>query len=731
MSIQRKIVLALAAFGLIPAAVLFVIYLLGEGQSRDALYGRFHNLADQMVDAVDRTLAERYGDAQAFALNTAAQDADNWGVADIGNPLIEAMNGYVRNYGVYDLMLLVDTDGTVIGVNTKDATGQKIDTLGLLNKNFADRSWFKALSERRFLEGRDGLTGTVVEGPGFVPEVAAVTGGDGYVLTFAASVMPAGGRTIAYWVNFANLGFVDAMVGEFHKHLAQDGMTSAEFTILDGKGTVITDYATAPNGGPYVRDTAVVGHRNLVTEGDAAARRAAAGESGAVLEDAAAGPARVVGVARSEGANRFPGLGWSALVRVDADQVFAGLDALRLGMIVTVGLSAVVILAAGFWIGRSLSAPVDAMVAAMGRLAAGDMAVTVPSLDRRDEIGAMAKAVEVFKQAGIDNARLAAEAERARRAAEAEREQRREADARAEAERHAREEAARRQSEQQRRQDMQSLAEAFEATVQGVVDAVAGAAARLQRDATGMSATADGSREQAGIVADAAGQATTNVQTVATAAEQLSASVQEIARRITQSAEIAASAVREAEATDRTMRSLASSAEEIDEVLRLITAIANQTNLLALNATIEAARAGDAGKGFAVVASEVKNLATQTARATDEIGTKIRSIQEQTEQAVTAIGGIGRTIASINDITAGIAGAVEQQGAATAEIARNVAEAADGTARVSGTIVEVERATGETGQQAGGVLAAANDLSRQSATLEQEVRRFIARVRAA
>ncbi len=730
MSIQRKIVLALAAFGLIPAAVLFVIYLLGEGQSRDALYGRFHNLADQMVDAVDRTLAERYGDAQAFALNTAAQDADNWGVADIGNPLIDAMNGYVRNYGVYDLMLLVDTDGTVIGVNTKDAAGQKIDTLGLLNKNFADRSWFKALSERRFLEGRDGLTGTVVEGPGFVPEVAAATGGDGYVLTFAAPVMPAGGRTIAYWVNFANLGFVDAMVGEFHKHLAQDGMTSAEFTILDDKGTVVTDYATAP-GGPYKRDAAVVGHRNLIAENDPAARRAAAGESGAVLEQPSTGPARVVGFTRSEGANRFPGLGWSALVRVEADQVFAGIDALRLGMIITVGVSVVVILAAGFWIGRSLSAPVDAMVAAMGRLAAGDMAVAVPSLGRRDEIGAMAKAVEVFKQAGIDNARMAAEAERARRAAEAEREQRHEADARAEAERHAREEETRRRGEQQRRQDMQSLAEAFETTVQGVVDAVAGAAARLQQDATGMSATADGSREQAGIVADAAGQATTNVQTVATAAEQLSASVQEIARRITQSAEVAASAVREAEATDRTMRSLATSAEEIGEVLRLISAIANQTNLLALNATIEAARAGDAGKGFAVVASEVKNLATQTAKATDEIGTKIRSIQEQTEQAVTAIGGIGRTIASINDITAGIAGAVEQQGAATAEIARNVAEAADGTARVSGTIAEVERATGETGQQAGGVLAAANDLSRQSATLEQEVRRFIARVRAA
>ncbi|WP_133251597.1 methyl-accepting chemotaxis protein [Zavarzinia aquatilis] len=723
MSIQRRITFLLAAFGLVPALLLFFIYMASEGQSRDALYGRFHNLADQMVDSIDRTLAERYGDVQAFALNTAAYDADNWGNTDLGNPLVEALNGYVRSYGVYDLMLLVDTEGTVISVNTKNAAGDELSTQGLVGRDLSGEGWFKAVSAGRYLEGRDGLTGSFVEGPGIVPLVAEATRSRGFVLTFAAPIKPPGGRTIGYWVNFANPGFVSSNLTEYHKHLAADGLGSAELFILDAEGRIVSDIGGgkdavhAEAGNAIVRDDVITA--------------ALGGESGAVLLEPASGPALLAGYAHSEGAGRFPGLGWSSVIRVQANEVFAAVDDLRLLMILAVATAAAVTIGAGFLTGRSLSSPLRGMERAMAGLAAGDLEAEVPSLGRRDEIGAMAKAVEVFKRAALDNRRLQSETEDMRQAAEAAREHQRETEARAEAERRQREADAARTAEAEKRHQMQQLADSLEATVRGIVAALAAAATELQQSASVMTTTADGSNQQADVVAMAADRATGNVQTVASAAEELAVSVREIADRVAQSAQTAAHAVREAEGTNRTMQGLSASAGEIGDVLNLIAAIANQTNLLALNATIEAARAGEAGKGFAVVASEVKNLATQTAKATEDIGSKIRLIQNQTEQAVGAIGSIGRTIASINDITSNIAGAVEQQGAATSEIARNVAHAADDTRQVSDAIGEVRTATLETGRSAGGVLSAAADLSGQANRLDAEVQRFIAQIRAA
>jgi methyl-accepting chemotaxis protein len=220
------------------------------------------------------------------------------------------------------------------------------------------------------------------------------------------------------------------------------------------------------------------------------------------------------------------------------------------------------------------------------------------------------------------------------------------------------------------------------------------------------------------------------VQTVAAATEELTSSIQEIGRQVAQSSTMARRAVDEARETDRQIQGLASSAEAIGEVINLITDIAGQTNLLALNATIEAARAGEAGRGFAVVASEVKNLATQTARATDEIGSKITEIQNSTQQAVGAIQNIAQVIEELNQIAAAIAAAVEEQTAATAEIARNVQEASRGTTDVSGNILSVTEAAKETGLAAGQVLDAATVLGRQSQTLNGEVDQFIAQVRA-
>ena len=351
--------------------------------------------------------------------------------------------------------------------------------------------------------------------------------------------------------------------------------------------------------------------------------------------------------------------------------------------------------------GRSISQPVSRLTAAMRALADGRLDTPIPARDRRDELGAMARTLEVFRDGMREAAQL-----RTRQAEQA------------------------KEAEAARRAALRDLAAGFEARVGALVGQVAEAANGLRATASAMESTARQADGQSAAVASAAEQASANVQTVAVAAEELSASTVEIGRQVAQSATIAERAVGDARRTDLVVRALAEGAQQIGEVVNLISSIAGQTNLLALNATIEAARAGEQGRGFAVVASEVKGLAAQTARATDDIAKQIGRIQGSTQEAVTAIGGIATTIDEVSRIAAAIAAAVEQQGSATKEIARNVQEAAQGARMVSETIVGVSTGAQETGRAAGQVLEGAGVLSGQAEGLRSEVGRFLADVRA-
>jgi methyl-accepting chemotaxis protein len=287
-------------------------------------------------------------------------------------------------------------------------------------------------------------------------------------------------------------------------------------------------------------------------------------------------------------------------------------------------------------------------------------------------------------------------------------------------------------AERQARQDKVTKAiEAFDGKSKAVLGAVAGAATQVQSTANTLAGNAQQTSTQSTAVAAASEQASANVQTVASATEELSSSVMEIGRQVAESTKIAGEAVDQANRTNTTVKGLSESAQKIGNVIKLIQDIASQTNLLALNATIEAARAGEAGKGFAVVAAEVKNLANQTAKATEEIGQQIAEIQGATNDSVGAIQEIAATITSINQIATTIAAAVEQQGAATKEIARNVQEAAKGTQEVSNNIGGVNKAASETGEMASGLLSAAGELTRQSEGLRHEVEGFFAAIRAA
>ncbi|WP_448029345.1 methyl-accepting chemotaxis protein [Bradyrhizobium liaoningense] len=371
---------------------------------------------------------------------------------------------------------------------------------------------------------------------------------------------------------------------------------------------------------------------------------------------------------------------------------------LALGALMLVGSALFVWL----YVGRNILRRIGALHQSMQLLANGDLETEIyRSTNHNDEISVMANTLQVFRESMIEARALTSEQDK---------------DRIAKAERAARMEA--------------KIAE-FESTVRSALENLAQSANSMQSTAQSMSSTADQSNALVNAVASAAEETSVNVQTVSAGTEQLSSSIQEISRQVVTSAEIAKKAVDEAGATDATVQSLADSASRISVVVDLIQTIASQTNLLALNATIEAARAGEAGRGFAVVASEVKSLASQTAKATDEIRTQIASMQEVTTSAVGAIQGIGRIIGEINDVTTTIAAAVEEQGAATREIARNIQHAAGGTSEVSSNIVGVSTASAEAGAAAGEVLSASDALRREADMLRGEIDTFLNDMRAA
>jgi methyl-accepting chemotaxis protein len=353
-------------------------------------------------------------------------------------------------------------------------------------------------------------------------------------------------------------------------------------------------------------------------------------------------------------------------------------------------------------VGFGVIRPMARMTDVMARLAGGGLDIEIPSLHRADEVGAMAKAVQVFRENALHV--HAMESEQA---------------------------ALKQKAEEDRKAAMGEFADGFEKVIGKIINAVSSASSEIEVAARGLSKTAEVNRERTAVASSASDRSSGNAQSAAAASEEMATSVTEIGRQVKQSESITQAAVRQAGQTNERITELSQSASRIGEVVKLIAAVAEQTNLLALNATIEAARAGEAGRGFAVVASEVKALAAQTARATEEIGAQITQMQSATQQSVSAIEAIGATIGQISEISTAIAGAVEQQTTVTQEIARNVQQAAQGAVEVGGCLTDVSRGSADTQAAAEQVHGFARSLAQEGNALKVEVGKFLKMVRAA
>jgi len=689
-NLSTRLIISMAIGGLIPVMALTIFGL--NSANRIAEFSKKQLLAhaDASIEIIERNLFERYGDVQAFASNPVANNFLSGEEKD-SSSLTEAINTYVKLYGCYPISLIVDARGKVVAVNSLDALGKSIESGYLLGKDFSGADWFISAKQGRFTAS-DTLTGTVVSQPARDLDLNKLLGTDFETIGFAAPITGKNGEFLGVWKNFADMAFVENILHKPYKQMKESGILSTEIELLNEHGLVLAQLDPSATGSEdFVNDSKVILTENLVTEGREAAKDILSKSYSIGREfDPIHKEWTVYGAAKSKGVLGYPNSNWHVLVSVHEQ------DLLKHVVEITWAISAcavVFMFAAAVIIGRSISKPIVVCAQAVKKLADGDLSGSV-KLKRSDEVGLLANSVD----ACIENLRKM----------------------------------------------VQEITHTSEALTES--------ASILTETANSQAAGAEETNVQAHTVAAAgeelainsksmtasAGEISQAATTVAAAVEEMSSSIQEVARNCTQESEIARKADSQARQTRELMLKLDESARQIGKIVELINQIAEQTNLLALNATIEAASAGEAGRGFAVVANEVKELARQSAAATQDIRLQVSLIQENTSNSMEAIDDVAKVIEQVSQIASSIAAAVEEQSATTSEIVRslhnvtsstkslseNVKNASSGADEVSRNINGVSQAASESAKGASRISSSAGELSHLASSLGQLVNRF-------